>query len=217
MKSRWAFLWMLLVLVLWGCTFLLFCFVSTGEKRGQFGDMFGAVNALFSGLAFFGVIWAIVLQKRELELQRSELAMTRDELRGQKEQMQRQSFESTFFQMVRLHHDIVNGMVQRDGSRNVVAEGRDCFREYVDELRKKTRAVRGDRSRADVIRAGYRKAYTSRFQSKVGHYFRNLYHIVKFVHNSEVDDRDLFVGVVRAQLSADELVLLFYNGLILQR
>lgn len=41
--------------------------------RGQFGDMFGAVNALFSGLAFAGVIIAVILQKRELALQRREL------------------------------------------------------------------------------------------------------------------------------------------------
>ena len=45
---------------------------------GEFGDMFGGVNALFSGLAFAGVIYAILLQRRELQLQREELALTRD-------------------------------------------------------------------------------------------------------------------------------------------
>ena len=47
---------------------------------GQFGDMFGTVNALFSGLAFLGVIYAIVLQREELQLQRKELELTRKEL-----------------------------------------------------------------------------------------------------------------------------------------
>jgi len=51
------------------------------EARGQFGDMFGAINALFSGLAFLGVVYAILLQKKELSLQREELIMTRAELR----------------------------------------------------------------------------------------------------------------------------------------
>jgi len=50
------------------------------ELRGMFGDMFGAVNALFSGLAFAGVIYAILLQSKELELQREELKLTRQEL-----------------------------------------------------------------------------------------------------------------------------------------
>jgi hypothetical protein len=48
------------------------------EKRGQFGDMFGGVNALFSGLAFAGVIYAILLQRRELALQREELRLSRE-------------------------------------------------------------------------------------------------------------------------------------------
>jgi len=47
---------------------------------GEFGDMFGAINSLFSGLAFAGVIYAIILQKEELRLQRKELEMTRKEL-----------------------------------------------------------------------------------------------------------------------------------------
>lgn len=50
-------------------------------NRGQFGDMFGGLNALFSGLAFTGVIYAIFLQRRDLELQREELKLTREELK----------------------------------------------------------------------------------------------------------------------------------------
>ena len=49
-------------------------------ERGQFGDMFGWLNALFSGLAFAGVIYAILLQREELALQRRELKETRTEL-----------------------------------------------------------------------------------------------------------------------------------------
>jgi hypothetical protein len=48
--------------------------------RGTFGDMFGAVNTLFSGLAFAGVIYTILLQGEELSLQRQELSLTREEL-----------------------------------------------------------------------------------------------------------------------------------------
>ncbi|HXH11753.1 MAG TPA: hypothetical protein VNP04_18570 [Alphaproteobacteria bacterium] len=42
--------------------------------------MFGSISALFSGLAFAGLIYAILLQKRELGLQREELELTRKEL-----------------------------------------------------------------------------------------------------------------------------------------
>lgn len=75
-------------------------FDSWGE-RGTFGDMFGAINALFSGLAFAGVIYAIFLQRKELELQREELVLTRKELRksasaqsNQVEQMKKSAYIS---------------------------------------------------------------------------------------------------------------------------
>ena len=48
-------------------------------RPGEFGDMFGAVNALFSGLAFAGVIVAILMQQAELSLQRQELRLQREE------------------------------------------------------------------------------------------------------------------------------------------
>lgn len=50
---------------------------SSWETRAHFGDMFGAINALFAGLAFAGVIVALALQMRELALQRRELRLTR--------------------------------------------------------------------------------------------------------------------------------------------
>lgn len=51
-----------------------------GSDKGVFGDMFGALNAFVSGVAMLGVVAAIFLQKRELQLQRQELEETRREL-----------------------------------------------------------------------------------------------------------------------------------------
>lgn len=53
------------------------------QERGQFGDMFGAANALFSALAFAGVVYAIWLQREELRLQRRELRLTRQQIAQQ--------------------------------------------------------------------------------------------------------------------------------------
>lgn len=52
------------------------------ERSGQYGDSFGAVNALFSGLAFVGVIVAILLQRQELQLQREELTKSVEAQQG---------------------------------------------------------------------------------------------------------------------------------------
>jgi hypothetical protein len=58
----------------------IFYFSKDLEAAGQFGDVFGAVNALFSGLAFAGLIYTALLQRIELGLQRQELELTRKEL-----------------------------------------------------------------------------------------------------------------------------------------
>lgn len=50
-------------------------------NRGTFGDMFGGINSLFSGLALAGIILTILLQRKELSLQRQELIETREELK----------------------------------------------------------------------------------------------------------------------------------------
>lgn len=59
---------------------ILFIVFQNLSDSGPFGDTFGAINSLFSGLAFAGVIYTIILQNRELELQREELGLQRQEL-----------------------------------------------------------------------------------------------------------------------------------------
>jgi hypothetical protein len=73
-------LFLLVLVVQAGIGVLIYCLNPDWVTRGQFGDMFGAVNTLFSGLAFAGLIYAIFLQRKELELQRDELKLTRTEL-----------------------------------------------------------------------------------------------------------------------------------------
>jgi hypothetical protein len=59
-------------------------------------------------------------------------------------------------------------------------------------------------------------AYTQVYhaqQQQLAHYFRNLYHIIKFVKTSDMSDKRRYTSLVRAQLSAYELPVLFYNCL----
>lgn len=57
--------------------------------RGTFGDMFGAVNALFSGLAFAGVIITMIMQ-------RDEMSESREVFEQQVREMEKQTFLSTY-------------------------------------------------------------------------------------------------------------------------
>lgn len=54
---------------------------SDWTKSGTFGDTFGALNAIFSGLALAGVIVTILIQRSELKNQRIELSLQRNEMK----------------------------------------------------------------------------------------------------------------------------------------
>jgi hypothetical protein len=82
----------LVVIFLWLLSFPIIKYFSDSNdwtKIGVFGDSFGAINSLFSGLAFVGLIFTIYLQKNELRLQREELKLQRNELKENREQLRR--------------------------------------------------------------------------------------------------------------------------------
>lgn len=60
---------------------------ATPEAAGQFGDMFGALTSLYSGLAFAGIVITLWMQREELTLQRNELQQTRAVFNAQKIEM----------------------------------------------------------------------------------------------------------------------------------
>ena len=64
----------LLVTAIWAASALvLYLTVQDFSKSGTFGDSFGVLNTLFSGLAFAGIIVTIKMQNDEMREQRKEL------------------------------------------------------------------------------------------------------------------------------------------------
>lgn len=207
------------------------------EKQGQFGDQFGAVNALFSGLAFAGLIFTIILQKKELALQREELTQTREELKGQKKQLEKQNetlkiqrFENTFFQMLTQFQEIVNNLsftyLNRDKERRLSANGRECFSIAFESAPHKSEIQ--DMSTMNtsgwyigmrnIIKTFGKEGYMESFSPPYfDHYFRFIYRILKFVQTSplvnDFDHEYEYTCMLRAMLSRYELVWLYYNGL----
>jgi hypothetical protein len=209
---------------IWG----LFQFSPTPAALAQLGGYYGLVTALWSlgGLlliyvAFLGQRRQAILQEEELRLNRLELAATRDELRGQKEQLEghaktarKQQFESRFFQLLSLHNEIIRDLrVTIPYPRGKHFEGREA----VEQLRTAFNeiasvATPGDMPELVFVRKVYRQLYRTH-QYAIGHYFRNLYHVVRYVDRSDEPNKREYTSIVRAQLSSSELALLFYNCL----
>jgi hypothetical protein len=217
-KSIWIFL--ALIFIIWAAYWR---WVVPAQ-----GSQFEPLATLFSGLAFWGVIYAILLQKSELELQRQELKLTRGEVRGQKEQLaaqnatlKQQKFENTFFSLLNLYISVVDSIeirlpqLDRARDRDVITKGRNCFSQFLADFK---REYTGEKKRTPDV--GYSELCISAYdrfanyrQTDVGHYFRTMYNIIKFVENSQIKDKQTYVNILRAQLSSDELGLLFYNCL----
>lgn len=76
----------LIVLAAWlGSYFLIAGLFGTPKSPGTAGDLFGAVGSLFAGLAFVGVLWAILLQRKSLQMQHDDLKATLDEMKQARE------------------------------------------------------------------------------------------------------------------------------------
>ena len=230
----------IMVLVLFLTNLCLIFLPFDENERGTFGDQFGAVNALFSGLAFAGLIYTIILQRhdlklqrRDLRLQREELALTRKEMEEQTAEFEKQNetlkiqrFENTFFNMMSQFQEVVNNlsvMVTTSGGI-YESKGRDVFQAqfektvvYVDlknEAKNKAR-FRGMKGALEKYNLdGYLYSDTP---TCFDHYFRLLYRILKFVKTTSLvttyEEEYEYTAMLRAVLSRYELVWLFYNGL----
>ena len=207
------------VSALWlGSPFLIEGIVVNWEfqKHGVFGDSFGAVNALFSGLAFTGLFYAILLQRKELELQRRELRSTRKVLQSQKHEAEKQNatlaqqtFENTFFQLLRHHVEIMNDMKTSIGG--VSHSGRACFEIYFERMVSNYNNISSNPSveRSDVLKTVVENLAPSMDQS-VGHYLRSLHNILDFIDTSQVEQKSRYARFVTDQLSSSELSVILY-------
>lgn len=174
---------------------------NSWPNRGLSGDMFGGINALFTGLAFAGLLYTIILQKLNL-------------VEGEKEK-KRQTFEATFFQLLRSLESIIDTMDLEVGTSDKpsLIKGRDCFTLLFNRLDASWfNGQYGDISGLDRAKTVYAAFYPN-YQTDLGHYYRTMYHVFKFIALSCPEDKTFYAHLVRAQLSSQQLLLLFYNGM----
>ncbi len=190
------------------------------NKSGVFGDSFGVLTALFSGLAFAGIIISIKMQNKQLRLQRKELTLTRlevslqreeltltrQEIRGQKKElkyqnrtMKKQAFEYTLFQMLSVHNDIVSNMKFSNPSGSPVLKliGRGCFRYHGSH---------------PMLQTDFPKYYILQ-KENISQYLNNLYQILKFIDTNKIKSKRQYIEILMAQISDHELVIVFYYAL----
>lgn len=195
---------------------------SAFGAAGEFGDMFGSINALFTALAFVAVWWTGRMQRRELELQRREFRMQREALNLQRDELaetrtvlQRQTFESMFFQMLRMNRETHTAIRYRGGS----VTGAGAMRAYAIDCRKLvTDAASATHDNPQLTRELVGKlyedgVYVDDVEPYCGPYFRSLYHLYKLIDQQRfrTDVKRRYANIARAQLSENDLIFLAAN------
>lgn len=196
------------------------------EALGVFGDSAGLLNALFSSLAFGGVVLTIIWQVAENNKQRT------DEHRIQ--------FENVFFNMTNTLEHIVSELKVKRETDNGIFGGEFGLEFDVDwepgtvlsstgdkKDEKETEYVTGREvfkylyeERSISIVSAIDKEGIKGFEKQMfgilDNYFRYLYRILKYIDDSKLispSSKYQYAGILRAHLSYMELLLIYYNGL----
>ena len=170
---------------------------------------------------------ALQVSNKELELTRNELANSSKALEEQASLLAVQSFETTFFNMLALHDNVL---------KNINFNSYDSYNAFYSSFKGATNvSIKKEvKSGADAIysisqligslinNGPFKRDAVEVFdvifdyENKLfGSYFRNLYQILLFISNSAFDDKTKkkYSNILRAQLSNQELSLLMLNTL----
>lgn len=115
--------------------FLIYFIPSTLEIKGQFGDSFGAINALFTGLGFAGLLTTIALQLQQSKKSQNNLEKSFFESSVR-------SYEETLFRLLELYQKSIDAIIQGNGQHTT--HGLSALRQSCDHLCKKISADKGN-------------------------------------------------------------------------
>ena len=194
-------------------------------KWNDFGVFFGGVlGPLLSALTLAAVVYTLVLQMRQLAVSDKEKALLqgqldaaakvqRDMADGLKKQLEtsaEQAAATTFFEMVRLQHELTSGL------RHGALTGRSAFTSIYLTFQNYYNSFATTHPNADK-RLNLAKwdelvfdLYVHESAFEFAHYFSNLWQIFKYIQESPLPDKQRFADVVRSQMTAYEQAMLFY-------
>ncbi|MFY4779799.1 putative phage abortive infection protein [Aliarcobacter butzleri] len=218
------------------------------ELLGPFGDFFGGMlNPILTFCTFMALLMTIILQQRELKLSREQISISAEELghtriatensaealKEQSNSIKIQNFETTFFNMLNLHNEIVKNISIQNNSKFTyeIIDSRQNIENYNKVNFSSTSKDNSNQlygreainmlvSKLDSFIISKKARIFNRLydlcqdatQKYLGHYFGNIYQILKFISsNNKLIETRKYSDLFRAQFSSSELKLLFYH------
>lgn len=186
------------------------------EMLGQWGDAFGALNALFSALAFVAVLLTLTQQQKQIDE-----AATDQHL---------QRFERTFYELLRLLREArydVEYMYSKEyegGTRKKEANyadrvcGSEAFKRAQFEIKYwvDVQLAANGKPSSKAVAAVYDRIVHERYESSFAPYYRLLYTLllrIKSDKKLKPEEKERYGNLLRSQLTSHEVALCCYNGL----
>ena len=184
---------------------------------GQWGDTFGALNALFGALGFAAIFATLVLQQRELSGQRKRLDDSNKDQHVER-------FEGTFFQLLGLMRELRAEIrfshspaynLQADANRSdATFTGSDALIAIEEEVTFWVSKV-PDGAREQIAEM-YETTVHVRAESTLSPFFRVVYTVLRRISEDDVltaEQKAIYGNLVRAQMTTPELTIAGINGL----
>jgi hypothetical protein len=167
------------------------------EDLGLFGDSYNMLTSLFAGLAFVAVYHTLDIQKSEFN--------------HQHEIMRLEQFNNRFFQMLEIFNNVRKDIYTF--SCNDIKKGEMIFEILAEKLINHFAEV--DIENLKDLEDAY-ESFNEEYNLCLKYYFLNLYQVLNYIENDypskDEKQKKKYANIVRAQLSQNELFLLFYNG-----
>ncbi|KQN32370.1 hypothetical protein ASE92_17340 [Pedobacter sp. Leaf41] len=169
------------------------------------------------------------------------LNIQKDQFTDNQRFIEKQQFETTFFNMLNVLHNIKLSMKKKVIINFIEEhpEGQNFIDYAIEELSKEYNSVYGainpqsqlaiifekiqqnkkiESLEREVIRDDINNSYLifyKNFHAELGHYFRYLYNLLQFTlkNRKPQNDHVEYINLIQAQLSNNELALLYYNVL----
>jgi hypothetical protein len=218
-EINWVKMATIIVVSVWLLSFLLLFWTQT--ERGTFGDMFGAANALFSGLGMIGIVYTLYLQNRDIKDRADESIKNESQFKLELKILMQQQFDTTFYKMLELHKTLTNQMKKElryrvnvgggTTTRTGVLTGADLIEheykrfanDYVKEIRVDVKSIR-------IAWDQFDKQYS---QGRFDSYLSNIDFICNKITSSTLltlDEKEYYTRTLAYQLTEFELAFYFY-------
>ncbi|MXS82086.1 putative phage abortive infection protein [Nitrosomonas oligotropha] len=181
-----------------------------------FGEYIGGIlSPILAFLALIALLHSIRLQTAELNHSTEQLKKSAEALDNQNKLIQKQNFEATFFHLVGLYNQIIQGLSVTTSNNNFQKEkfsNRECFFPLLlqfNKIKYEEAQQSGGIINGKIIYFKFKEKY----ENSIEHYFKIIFNIIEFIDGAELseDEKYFYANIFQAQLSFYELALIHIN------